>query len=200
MNYFEWASSLGKHAGYLGKTAEEEEQITWRFTDPEGILPPLEQWQPLTLTQYLGEGPKLRKPKKVGDSPSSGRFNLISQAAADALHDIWEKEARLYPVFLEDVPGQPYYIVTPTVSLDCLDHEKSEFDRDGGGIPCMVKQWVIREEIVGDHDLFNVEIGSPRKKYCGYWVSERFVQRVVDAKLKGFCFSKYFPDPKPFIS
>ena len=200
MNYFEWVSLFNKCAEYGGKTVEEDEQITWRYNDPGGVLPPLEQWQPLILEQYLGEGPKLRKPKKVGDSPSSGVFNLISQAAADALHDIWEKEACLYPVFLEDVPGQPYYIVTPTVSLDCLDHEKSEFGKDGQGIPYEVRQWVIREEIVRGHDLFNIEIGNTKKKYSGYWVSERFVQRVVDAKLKGFCFLKYTGDPKPFIS
>ena len=116
---FLWRSS-DKYAGYHGKTKEDDRKVAWNVLGVGDPLPPLSEWKTPLLTQYLGEKGK-RRPRKIGDSPSVGAPTLISQKAADALRDIWERHAILYPVCLDDAPGEMYYMVIVKTVLDCLD-------------------------------------------------------------------------------
>ena len=109
--------------------------------------------------QYIGDR-RIRKPRIIADAVSSAGIHLISQKAADALHDIWDKHATLYPVLLEDKPEDPYYMVVHTV-IDCLDREKSigskaleETARGQKGYFDSLGEWVMREEEIGDNELF----------------------------------------------
>ena len=199
---YHWTSApYLKYAEYGGKTEEDEAAISWYSPILGTPLPPLPQWKTPTLVQYIGDR-RIRKPRIIADVVSTGGIHLISQKAADALHDIWDKHATLYPVLLEDKPEEPYYMVVVHTVIDCLDREKSigykaleETERGQKGYFDLVDEWVMREEEIGDNELFvlpdsNTEI----------YTTEAFKQRVLQAGLTGFCFVRYFDDDKPFIS
>ena len=199
---YHWTSApYLKYAEYGGTTEEDEAAISWYSPILGTPLPPLPQWKTPTLVQYIGDR-RIRKPRIIADVVSTGGIHLISQKAADALHDIWDKHATLYPVLLEDKPEEPYYMVVVHTVIDCLDREKSigskaleETERGQKGYFDLVDEWVMREEEIGDNELFvlpdsNTEI----------YTTEAFKQRVLQAGLTGFCFVRYFDDDKPFIS
>ena len=161
----------------------------------------MSQWKTPTLVQYIGDR-RIRKPRIIADAVSSAGIHLISQKAADALHDIWDKHATLYPVLLEEKPEEPYYMVVVHTVIDCLDREKSigskaleETERGQKGYFDSLGEWVMREEEIGDNELFvlpdsNTEI----------YTTEAFKQRVLQAGLTGFGFVRYSYDDEPFIS
>lgn len=192
-----------KYADYGGASDAEERQMCWHDNLIGDPLPSLEDWKTPRLTQYLGEK-GTRKPGIVGDSPSSGSLNLISQRALDTLQDIWDRHALLYPVILDDMPETPYYMVVVQTELpfEALDREKStgkpvKFGpRANQGYFAPVEKWVFNKDVVGNNDLFSIPDGAPPN----YYVSERFKQRVIDAGLKGFCLRREFWEEKPFIS
>lgn len=60
---FLWAGSQ-KYAGYVGVSPEDEKKMCWDIPSIGQPLPALDDWETPLLTQYLGDGKKLRKPKK----------------------------------------------------------------------------------------------------------------------------------------
>ena len=190
---FLWRSS-DKYAGYHGKTKEDDRKVAWNVLGVGDPLPPLSEWKTPLLTQYLGEKGK-RKSRKIGDSPSVGLPNLISQKAADALRDIWDRHAILYPVRLDDAPGVMYYMVIVKTVLDCLDESASRVAKDHKGRIRTIYDWVFKDGCLDDSDLFHL----PYNKRA-YYVSERFKARVIEAGLKGFAFHTHFWDSKLFTS
>ena len=190
---FSWWSS-DKYAEYSGKTEEDDRKISWDVPGVGDPLPPLSEWKTPLLTQYLGEKGK-RKPRKIGDSPSVGSPNLISQKAADALRDIWDRHAILYPVRLDDAPGEMYYMVVVKTVLDCLDESASRVAKDHKGRIRTIYDWVFKDGCLDDSDLFHL----PYNK-SAYYVSERFKARVIEAGLKGFVFKTHFWERNPFTS
>ena len=190
---FLWRSS-GKYAEYSGKTEEDDRKIAWNVPGVGDPLPPLSEWKTPLLTQYLGEKGK-RRPRKIGDSPTAGSPTLISQKAADALRDIWDRHAILYPVCLDDAPGVMYYMVIVKTVLDCLDESASRVAKDHKGRIRTIYDWVFKDGCLDDSDLFHL----PYNKISCY-TSERFKARVIEAGLKGFAFHTHFWDSKPFTS
>lgn len=194
---YKWFNPSLKYAEYGGKTEQDNERILWDSPVLGKPLPPLEQWTTPTLVQYLNGRKKL---KKVTDCVG-GSKNFINQKAVDALSDIWDKHATLYPVILEDRPDEPYYMVVVHTVIDCIDREQSvgtinEFEDDERcGYFDLIREWVFREEEIGDNLMF-VLPDNPAIIY----VTEQFKQRVVDAGLKGFGFRKAFFDETAFIS
>ena len=190
---FSWWSS-GKYAEYSGKTEEDDRKIAWNVPGVGDPLPPLSEWKTPLLTQYLGEKGK-RKPRKIGDSPSVGAPNLISQKAADALRDIWDRHAILYPVCLDDAPGVMYYMVIVKTVLDCLDESASRVAKDHKGRIRTIYDWVFKDGCLDDSDLFRLPYNE-----AIYYVSERFKARVIEAGLRGFVFKTHFWERNPFTS
>lgn len=190
---FLWRSS-GKYAEYSGKTEEDDRKIAWNVLGVGDPLPPLSEWKTPLLTQYLGEKGK-RRPRKIGDSPTAGSPTLISQKAADALRDIWDRHAILYPVRLDDAPGEMYYMVVVKTVLDCLDESASRVAKDHKGRIRTIYDWVFKDGCLDDSDLFHLPYNE-----ISYYVSERFKARVIEAGLKGFAFHTHFWDTKPFTS
>ena len=190
---FLWRSS-GKYAEYSGKTEEDDRKIAWNVLGVGDPLPPLSEWKTPLLTQYLGEKGK-RRPRKIGDSPTAGSPTLISQKAADALRDIWDRHAILYPVRLDDAPGEMYYMVVVKTVLDCLDESASRVAKDHKGRIRTIYDWVFKDGCLDDSDLFRLPYNE-----AIYYVSERFKARVIEAGLKGFAFHTHFWDSKPFTS
>lgn len=207
--FFNWWGGA-KYAGYVGKTAADERKVCWYDKTLGDPLPPLKKWEAPLLCQYLGEGPVMRKPRKIGDAPSSGVANLISPRAAKELADLWSRHADLYPVRLEDAPGETYFMVVCRAQLgwvslgagsECLKHPLEiakhvpAEKRLDGAVVYAIKKWHFIDEKVGDRDLFVL----PFSPVC-YFVSERFVQRTKAAKLKGFRFDVTYLDPTPIIT
>ena len=199
---YQWTSApYLKYASYLGKTEEDESAIAWNSPALGTPLPPLSPWKTPTLVQYIGDR-RIRKPRIIADVVSSARIHLISPKAADALHDIWDKHATLYPVLLEDKPEEPYYMVVVHTVIDCLDREKSigskaleETERGQKGYFDSLGEWVMREEEIGDNELFVLPDSN-----TAIYTTEAFKQRVLQAGLTGFGFVRYSYDDEPFIS
>jgi len=187
-----------KYAEYGGITETDSRKMRWYMKDIGDPLPGLGQWTPPRLEQYLGDGKRKRKPAPIGDAPSSGPNRIISQRAADALRDIWDKHALLYPVILDDDPNTPYYMVVCQTVIDCLDVANSTGKGRLFGGPdyfVSIHTWSFFEDRVGDNDLFMLPYSDSE-----LYVTERFKERVVAAKLKGFCLARESWDDKPFIS
>ena len=186
-----------KYAEFTPVDESDERKVYWTTVGVGDPLPPLQDWEPAQLTEYRGDGPKLRKSRKLPDC--DGRY--ISHKAKEALSDIWDKHVSLYPVFVQEAPDPRYYMMVCQTVLDCLDLEKSEFARRSNGVPYLLKHWVFDESAVGDAEIFRFVDRFP-KSAMGYenYVSEEFVRRVTEAKLTGFCFWKFFGDPKPILT
>jgi hypothetical protein len=69
--FFNWWGGA-KYAGYVGATAADERKVCWYDAALGDPLPQLGKWKAPLLSQYLGDGPLQRKPRKIGDAPSSG--------------------------------------------------------------------------------------------------------------------------------
>ena len=198
MASYEWSGHSG-YAGYVGKSPNDERRLLW-YDDLLGApLVELREWSPPTVVQYLGDDRKKRKPAPIGDAPRSSQLNMVSQAGASALADIFARHAKLYPVILDDASDAPYFMVIPTTEIDCIDREQSTGKLAKYGpnphMFAVVEEWVFRENEIGEADMF-VLPDSPTTTY----VSERFKQRVIEAGLKGFCLKRYFWEEDPFIS
>jgi hypothetical protein len=198
MAVYEWSRSE-RYAGYVGVTDADERKLNWSDALIGDPLPPLSAWLPPCLAQYEGAGRPKRKPKPIGDSPASGRLNLISERAAEALADIWQRHAILYPVSLDDTDQRYYMVVVKTTIVDALDREASSGKRNthGGDLShfATLDEWVFKERRLQGVDLFQV----PDIKLA-YYVTDAFKQRVIQARLKGFCLKARFWDDKPFLS
>jgi len=207
--YFRWWGGT-KYAGYVGATAADDRQVSSSGAMQCDSLPPLTQWKPPLLRQHLGEGPVLRKRRQIGDAPSCAPANLVSPRAAKELADIWLRHAELYPVQLEDAPGETYFMVVcrERVGWDCLGEGsvclKHPLDmaehipaaqRLDGAVVYAIKEWHFIDEKIGNRDLFVLPNSD-----VACFVSERFVQRVKAAKLKGFRFDAVYCDPNPIIT
>src|SRR5690348_16146118 len=109
MGIYSWWGSQ-KYAGLIGVSKEDERKVCWFDKVLGDPLPPLSKWATPQLKQYLGEGKNRHKPRPLGDSPSA-MIPVISSRAADALSDIFDRHAWLYPVMLKDAPGETFYMV-----------------------------------------------------------------------------------------
>lgn len=199
MQIYKW-SGPERAADYGGVSKADKEKVRW-FNAILGIpLVPLDEWVPPVLEQYLGENPRPNvRLRPIGDAPMSGTVNLISEHAAEALRDIWDRHALLYPVILDDDREHQYYMVVVQTVLDCLDREKSTGRKQKYGptpeLFAYVDNWVFDEGCLGDADLFVL----PDSNTTPY-VTERFRQRVIDAGLKGFCLKKEFNEFNSWVS
>ncbi len=197
---YKWSNLSIKYAQYGGTTEKYEEMMCW-YDDLMGVpLVPLEEWHPPLLTQYLGEEGKERKPCLLTDVVSAASVHLISEKAKNALADIWEKHATLYPVTLDD-SETPYYMVVVHTVIDCIDREKSEGEiqkygkNKGKGYFGLIHTWVFREEEIGDNYLFRLPDHE-----TNIYATEAFKQRVIESGLTGFGLKKEFWDEDPFVS
>lgn len=162
----------------------------------------LSEWKIPTLTQYIGNGDK-KSSRIIADCVSSAAINLISQKAADLLKEFWDRHATLYPVILDDKPNEYYYMVVVHTVIDCLDREQSVgtkaregTERGNKGYFNSIIEWFMREEEIGDNDLFVLP-----DSLSNIYTSEKFKQKVIEAGVTGFGFreNRYFGE-EHFIS
>ena len=81
-----------RYAGYLGVAPEDQDKMDWHPALPSSVLPPLSQWEPPRLSQYLGQGnpviddftlsiaTSIKSMNLIGASPSYIRSQILSSA------------------------------------------------------------------------------------------------------------------------
>lgn len=197
MTIYRWTGAEGC-ADYVGKTAEDDSRLNWNDVFRGAPLPNVQDWESPTLIQHRGESGQ-RPLRGVTDSSSSASSNIISELAAEKLQPFWERHATLYPVVLDDVPEQVFYLVVVNTEIDCLNRGESTGKlQNYGPTPSLfayVEEWVFDEDGVGENDIFTL----PDSKTMIY-VTERFKKSVSDADLRGFCLKRTFWDPDPWVS
>jgi len=195
--FYRW-SHMSKYAGLT--EADENNHDLFQFapipTWPKK-LPPKSEWQPLELVVFEGEGSDRRRTAGLGDFIGACPAHVISEKAADALSDLWERYGELYPVLVKGYSDK-FYVFYPTNVVDCLDYERSAYKGQGSERARfdVLLEFVFFEEAVGDNIIFTL----PDHPHDKIYVTETFKERVKKAKLKGLQLDKKFFDPKPWKS
>jgi hypothetical protein len=133
-------------------------------------------WKPILVRRCR---PSPREAFKAADLPHWGSVLIMRRKAVDALQDILDAHGEVLPLATED--GVELFVFNPRFVIDAIDTERSSYTRipNTTGIICMHKYEFIEEKI-RDIDIFRVPFG-----YRQPYFSDRFVERVKKAKLKG---------------
>lgn len=111
-------------------------------------------------------------------------YLIFSLRAADALRDLLEPEGEFYSIECDETPQLTAW--WPTRLLDALDKTRSKIfwlDEEQQRSSHVKRFWFLEEKI-GDTPIFQV------KEDFNFFVTDRFLQRVRERKLKGFGFRK----------
>jgi hypothetical protein len=137
-------------------------------------------------------------PDQVNDYPTIGLIiPLFSQRAVDLLRDLLEPNGEILPVTCKT--GQ-YCVYNVTTVADVLDREASDMDW-GSWYKLKKLEPVVAREIryysfIPDR-LSSLAIFRIPEDITGYYVTERFAERVRQHDLKGFNLRKVWPLPRP---
>jgi hypothetical protein len=144
--------------------------------------PRISTWRPI-LMQLVNEDTGQKRPSKKADFPwqGTGQSLVLRKAALDAMRDILERSCEILPLQTED--DSELYI-TNTQVLQALDVDRSEIWRfPNSGKIMYVKRPHFMPHLLRDVDMFrDASVGSET------FVSEKFVQRYHDNKLRGLKF------------
>ncbi|MBI0275729.1 hypothetical protein I6H07_07755 [Hafnia alvei] len=113
-------------------------------------------------------------------------FFVLSETALTALEDILSPRGQFLPVITESKKKR-FFGYYPTNSLrGCFDKEKSEYREAELGL--IVERPVLIAKNISDEYLFSVEADISR-----VFVTDKFKQRVEEAGLLAFDFSREIP-------
>jgi hypothetical protein len=129
---------------------------------------------------------RIRATRRHGFRPSDAPFSssgalILRRTAVDALRDILEAHGELLP--LEDEGGVELYVYNAR-ALDALDQKLSQGPRDENGRLEAATRPVFIPSIVEGVDIFQIKVDGAGTIY----VSDRFLDRWKQAKLKGLNF------------
>lgn len=137
-------------------------------------------WKPILVTR----GAVNRRQKgRPADIPCMHGSLLLRRSAVDALRDILDAHGELLPMATED--GIELYVFNTLYNIDALDKERSVLEPYIVGPDMKIRKHVFIEEKIRGIDIFRMPI-DPGMDYF----SDRFVERVKKAKLKGTDFIK----------
>jgi hypothetical protein len=165
----------------------------WDIFDALNDKPASQDWKPVRVRRVRGS---LREGFRPSDSPWRISSVLIfRRSAVDALRDMLEMHGELLP--LEDEDGVELWLFHPR-TIDALDHEKTQGSRLPDGRIERPRIHVFLPEKVDGVDIFKL----PARRAGGIYLSEGFLQRWKQAKLKGLDFyliwdSKLPPEQQP---
>lgn len=138
-------------------------------------------WKPILVQSDL---PGLRyKKAKVADIPYAHDVLILRPSAISALQDILDAHGELLPLASHD--GTELFAFNPRFVIDAIDKERSIYEQIPGTSIIAMRKYVFVESMIRDIDIFYVEFGPGQ---CVF--SDRFVDRVKKAKLKGTEFIK----------
>lgn len=139
------------------------------------------EWRPVLVNRVRADQ---SQDMKESDFPWLGSWALVMRKnAVDALQNILEENGEILPLNTDD--GVELSVLNAQV-VDALDEAKSSIMR----LPTtnkilLIKKPVFFEDAIKGLDLFRL----PHRASSTY-VSERFVKKVKDAKLRGLIFNK----------
>jgi hypothetical protein len=168
---------------YLGKTGYEilncVDNEGWDAFNKLNDKPAAQGWKPVRVVRERGS---LREGFRPSDSPWRISSVLIfRRSAVDALRDMLDAHGELLP--LEDKDGVELWLFHPR-TIDAFDHEKSKGSRlPDGRIQNAILHVFVPSKLEGV-DIF--KHACPRRG--DIYLSERFLQRWKEAKLKGLDF------------
>ncbi len=139
-----------------------------------------ENWKPLLI---IRERVNRRQACKPADLPCRYGSLLLRRSAVDALQDILDANGELLPMATED--GIELYVFNTLHNIDALDRQRSVIEPYVVVPGEKIRKHVFIEDKIRGIDIFRMPIGPGMNYY-----SERFVQRVKKAKLKGTEFIK----------
>ncbi len=139
-----------------------------------------QSWKPILMQL---DRPTRRGASKAADLPFMLGALVLRRSAVDALQDILETHGELLPLATND--GVELFVFNPRFVIDAIDKENSEIERIPDTKAVLIRKYVFIESMIRDIDIFRVPLG-PRMPYF----SDRFVERVKKAKLKGTEFIK----------
>ena len=148
--------------------------------------PQAKTWTPVRVRRVR---PSLRERSRPADSPYYGTECLIfRRSAVDALRDMLDAHGELLP--LEDEGGVELFAYNPR-ALDALDHERTVGSKDETGHVWLPNNHIFIPSVVEGVDIFK----QACERAGAIYVSERFLSRWKQAKLKGLDF-KLVWDPQ----
>jgi hypothetical protein len=175
----------------MSKTLGEYESRDGWFSNRQPIG---EAWFPIKVEEWEHTYSHI-----PGDYPILGGFPgypitpIFSQRAVDALADLLEGNGELLPLICDS--GE-YYAFNITREVDALDEERSEFKRfselymlmvdESEPDPWCISRYEFHPERIADLSIF--KLLRTRHQFDAALVTDKFVQRVREADLKGFDF------------
>lgn len=143
---------------------------------------------------------------KLTKTPDYDRIlssSIFSERAIEVLGDILLKYGE-YRILnnVDEVNTNKYYVYALPNYIDCLDLEKSDYSQHLFGYPRHISNYqFIEDKLDLNIDIFHILYSS-----SDIFVSQRFVDKVIEGKLKNFKFTPIwssdgdkFPDPIKLI-
>lgn len=172
MNVFILDADVNNYRGIYYKDEDDIVDFNRRFVG----TPLKEKWTGQDKFEFVPR----RKPK--GDTPGlSSHIPVFSVKALDALADFLKPSGELLPIICD---GERYFLFNATLVLDALDEPKCEIKRfKDGGIMRVISHHFIPDRL-GGISVFKV----PQQVLAHVFVTDPVVERVKEARLKGFEF------------
>lgn len=120
---------------------------------------------------------------KVADLPFSYSALYLRPSAIAVLQDVLDAHGELLP--LATVDGSEMYVFNPRFVLDAIDQERSTVEITPGNTAVRIQKYVFKKSAIGDLEIFHDPFS-----YSLTYFTDRFVQRIKKAKLKGTDFIK----------
>ncbi|MBK9258451.1 MAG: hypothetical protein IPM54_01290 [Polyangiaceae bacterium] len=138
-------------------------------------------WKPILVRRCR---PSRREAFKAADLPFDCGVLILRRSAVDALQDILDAHGEVLPLATSD--GVELFVFNPRFVIDAFDRERSTYEQVPGTSTLWIRKYVFIEPAIRRIDIFKMPIAGAR----GNFFSDRFVQRVKAAKLKGTDFIK----------
>jgi hypothetical protein len=132
--------------------------------------------------------PTRRSACKAADLPFGLNTLFMRRPAMEALRDVLEAYGEILPVIDKD--GVELFVHNVLGIREALDMERSDIVHVPETTIVYIRTPVFIESAIGDAEMFRVPIDTNRVFY-----TDRFVERVKAAKLKGTDFVKRWSSP-----
>jgi hypothetical protein len=139
-----------------------------------------QDWKPILVQR---DRPTRRRASKVADLPFRLSALIMRRSAVDALQDILETHGEVLPLATED--NIELFVFNPRFVIDAIDKERSICEHYPEAGLILIRTHVFIESMIRDVDIFYGPYGTGE-----IYFSDRFVERVKKAKLKGTEFIK----------
>ncbi len=171
---------------FESRLANGYEMITCKSYDDIRILADLDgsprkgDWTPPHVQR---DRPTRRSGNKPADLPCRVNTLIMRRPAMEALRDVLEAYGEILPLATDD--GVELFVHNVLGVREALDMERSDIEHVPETTIFFIRTPAFIESAIGDAEMFRVPIETNRVFY-----TDRFVERVKAAKLKGTDFVK----------